>query len=227
MTQKVRIHGEPSASHTDGVPLNIDSSGNLGVNLEAGSVSIGAVTNAVLTAVEDQTTHYLGTKDVALNAIISNSKLAVADSGVVSAIGSIPAFNGVVTNSILTEVANQRAYYIATAPAVASATLQSAATGTGTGTAMTVTGFKMLALSVVSTATSVTLDFEANVDTSNYMTGVAVTDIQGVDWVGSITLGAGTYIYQFMCAGLTQIQANITAITVGGGSVTVTAQAVA
>ena len=239
MTQKVRIHGEPSASHTDGIPLAINSDGSL--NVSGGSVSgtvkvsdgttptqllaidasgrITAVlssqafTNAVLTNVADTTaTHWLGTKDQALAPCISGNTVAVADSSVVSAVNAIPAFNGVVT------------------PATITATLQNAATGTGTGTAMTVTAYKMVAISVVSTVVgAITYDFEVSVDGTNYMTGINVTDAAGVDWVGSITnTGAGTWVYQFMCAGVAKIQCNITAnAATGGTSVTVKAQAVA
>jgi hypothetical protein len=154
-----------------------------------------AFTNAVLTAVEDQITHYLGVKDVILNA-----------------------------------VEDQRVHYIATASAVTSATLQSAQTSTGVGTAFTVTGQKMVAIQVTSTVVgTITYDFEVSIDGTNFQTGIDAVDMLGADNLGSITqTGAGTWIYQIMCAGITKIQCNITAnAATGGTSVTVTGQAVA
>jgi hypothetical protein len=119
---------------------------------------------------------------------------------------------------------------LATAPAVTSATLQSAQTSTGVGTAFTVTGMKMVAIQVTSTVVgTITYDFEASVDGANFMTGIDAVDMLGADNLGSITqTGAGTWIYQIMCAGITKIQCNITAnAATGGTSVTVTGQAVA
>jgi hypothetical protein len=135
-----------------------------------------------------------------------------------------------VINVALQAIEDQRVHYIATAPAVTSATLQSAQTSTGVGTAFTVTGMKMVAIQVTSTVVgTITYDFEVSVDGTNFMTGIDAVDMLGVDNIGSITqTGAGTWIYQIMCAGITKIQCNITAnAATGGTSVTVTGQAVA
>ena len=165
--------------------------------------------------------------DTVLDNCVSNNKVAVADSSVVTAVGNIPQFNGVTTNTVLTAVENQRTNYLCTAPPVVTTAMQTLSTGAGTGTAMTVTGYKMAALQVTTTATTVTLDFEASVDGTNFMTGIDVTDATGVDYSGSISqTGAGTWVYQFMCAGVAAIQCNITAnAATGGTSVTVTARA--
>jgi hypothetical protein len=135
-----------------------------------------------------------------------------------------------VKSEVLQAIEDQRVHYIATAPAVTSATLQSAQTSTGVGTAFTVTGMKMVAIQVTSTVVgTITYDFEVSVDGANFMTGIDAVDMLGADNLGSITqTGAGTWIYQIMCAGITKIQCNITAnAATGGTSVTVTGQAVA
>jgi len=259
MTQKVTLVKAESPGSPE-IPLNVDSSGNIGVNVESGGSGggsggvvqvsdgttktqylavdangkigvnalpsiTGATTNAVLTAVEDQTTHYLATKDLTLNTLVGVGS-TVPISGSVTATLSSMAF----TNTILTAVEDQRVHYLATAPVVTSATLQSAATGTGVGTAYTITGQKMVAIQVTSTVVgAITYDFEVSVDGTNFMTGIDAVDMLGADNLGSITqTGAGTWIYQIMCAGIAKIQCNITANgATGGTSVTVTAQAVA
>jgi len=178
---------------------NIDTSLNtLFTSTGIKVATLPAISDTVLTAVEDQTTHYLGVKDV-----------------------------------VLTAIEDQTTHYIGVkdvAHAPITGTLQNAATGTGVGTPLTITGQKMVAIQVTSTVVgSITYDFEVSVDGTNFMTGIDAVDMLGADHLGSITqTGAGTWIYQIMCAGIAKIQCNITANgATGGTSVTVTAQAVA
>ena len=191
--------GSTKIKTTPDNPSNLDTSINtLFTTTGIKVATLPDASNAVLTAVKDQTgtyTHWIGVKSEVLQAI-----------------------------------EDQRVHYIATAPAVTSATLQSAQTSTGVGTAFTVTGMKMVAIQVTSTVVgTITYDFEASVDGANFMTGIDAVDMLGADNLGSITqTGAGTWIYQIMCAGITKIQCNITAnAATGGTSVTVTGQAVA
>ena len=262
MTQRVSLVKAESPGSPE-IPLNVDSSGNIGVNVESGGSGggsggvvqvsdgttktqllavdangkigvnalpaiTGATTNAVLTAVEDQTTHYLATKDLTLNTLVGVGS-TVPISGSVTATLSSMAF----TNTILTAVEDQTTHYLATkdvGKVPITGTLQNAATGTGVGTPLTISGMKMVAIQVTSTVVgSITYDFEVSVDGTNFMTGIDAVDMLGVDNIGSISqTGAGTWIYQIMCAGIAKIQCNITANgATGGTSVTVTAQAVA
>jgi len=142
MTQKVTLVKAESPGSPE-IPLNVDSSGNIGVNVESGGSGggsggvvqvsdgttktqylavdangkigvnalpsiTGATTNAVLTAVEDQTTHYLATKDLTLNTLVGVGS-TVPISGSVTATLSSMAF----TNTILTAVEDQLADYLA------------------------------------------------------------------------------------------------------------------
>jgi hypothetical protein len=108
-----------------------------------------------------------------------------------------------------------------------SGTLQSAAVATGVGTPLVVTGCKVAAIQVISTATSFTLDIEATVDGTNYVGSLAVlpaTDATQLTYVTSISASG---LFSLVCAGFSKIQANITAVVGGPGSVTVKAIAVA
>jgi len=211
MTQKVSLVRAESPGNPE-IPLNVDSSGNIGVNVESGGSGGGS---GGVVQVSD------GTTKTQLLAVDANGKIGV---------NALPAITGATTNAVLTAVEDQTTHYLATAPHVTTATLQNAATGTGVGTAFTVTGMKMVAIQVTSTVVgSITYDFEVSVDGTNFMTGIDATDMLGADNLGSITqTGAGTWIYQIMCAGITKIQCNITAnAATGGTNVTVTGQAVA
>jgi hypothetical protein len=104
--------------------------------------------------------------------------------------------------------------------------------GQSYGTAMNVTGYKMLALSVVcSTSPAITgtatLSFEASIDGTNYVPLVDVTDITSGSDATSVTLATSLNNgYQLMCAGFKSVRINVT--TGGGtGTVTVFARAVA
>jgi hypothetical protein len=108
-----------------------------------------------------------------------------------------------------------------------SGVLQLAAVGTGVGTPLNVAGFKVVMIQVLSTATSFTMDIEGSVDGSNYVASCAVlpvTDATQTTYVVSISTAG---IYSLVCAGFKTIQANISAITPGPGTVTIKATAVA
>ena len=214
MTQKVTLVKAESPGSPE-IPLNVDSSGNIGVNVESGGSGGGS---GGVVQVSDGTTktQYL--------AVDANGKIGV---------NALPSITGATTNAVLTAVEDQTTHYLATkdvGKVPITGTLQNAATGTGVGTPLTISGMKMVAIQVTSTVVgSITYDFEVSVDGTNFMTGIDAVDMLGVDNIGSISqTGAGTWIYQIMCAGITKIQCNITAnAATGGTSVTVTGQAVA
>jgi hypothetical protein len=214
MTQRVTLVKAESPGSPE-IPLNVDSSGNIGVNVESGGSGGGS---GGVVQVSDGTTktQYL--------AVDANGKIGV---------NALPSITGATTNAVLTAVEDQTTHYLATkdvGKVPITGTLQNAATGTGVGTPLTISGMKMVAIQVTSTVVgSITYDFEVSVDGTNFMTGIDAVDMLGVDNIGSISqTGAGTWIYQIMCAGITKIQCNITAnAATGGTSVTVTGQAVA
>ena len=214
MTQRVTLVKAESPGSPE-IPLNVDSSGNIGVNVESGGSGGGS---GGVVQVSD------GTTKTQLLAVDANGKIGV---------NALPAITGATTNAVLTAVEDQTTHYLATkdvGKVPITGTLQNAATGTGVGTPLTISGMKMVAIQVTSTVVgSITYDFEVSVDGTNFMTGIDAVDMLGVDNIGSISqTGAGTWIYQIMCAGITKIQCNITAnAATGGTSVTVTAQAVA
>ena len=214
MTQRVTLVKAESPGSPE-IPLNVDSSGNIGVNVESGGSGGGS---GGVVQVSD------GTTKTQLLAVDANGKIGV---------NALPAITGATTNAVLTAVEDQTTHYLATkdvGKVPITGTLQNAATGTGVGTPLTISGMKMVAIQVTSTVVgSITYDFEVSVDGTNFMTGIDAVDMLGVDNIGSITqTGAGTWIYQIMCAGIKKIQCNITAnAATGGTSVTVTAQAVA
>ena len=214
MTQRVTLVKAESPGSPE-IPLNVDSSGNIGVNVESGGSGGGS---GGVVQVSDGTTktQYL--------AVDANGKIGV---------NALPSITGATTNAVLTAVEDQTTHYLATkdvGKVPITGTLQNAATGTGVGTPLTISGMKMVAIQVTSTVVgSITYDFEVSVDGTNFMTGIDAVDMLGVDNIGSISqTGAGTWIYQIMCAGIAKIQCNITAnAATGGTSVTVTGQAVA
>jgi hypothetical protein len=214
MTQRVTLVKAESPGSPE-IPLNVDSSGNIGVNVESGGSGGGS---GGVVQVSD------GTTKTQLLAVDANGKIGV---------NALPSITGATTNAVLTAVEDQTTHYLATkdvGKVPITGTLQNAATGTGVGTPLTISGMKMVAIQVTSTVVgSITYDFEVSVDGTNFMTGIDAVDMLGVDNIGSISqTGAGTWIYQIMCAGITKIQCNITAnAATGGTSVTVTAQAVA
>jgi hypothetical protein len=214
MTQRVSLVKAESPGSPE-IPLNVDSSGNIGVNVESGGSGGGS---GGVVQVSD------GTTKTQLLAVDANGKIGV---------NALPSITGATTNAVLTAVEDQTTHYLATkdvGKVPITGTLQNAATGTGVGTPLTISGMKMVAIQVTSTVVgSITYDFEVSVDGTNFMTGIDATDMLGADNLGSITqTGAGTWIYQIMCAGITKIQCNITAnAATGGTSVTVTGQAVA
>jgi hypothetical protein len=197
----VSIASMPSTAVTNTGLSNIDTSLNtLFTSTGIKVATLPAISDTVLTAVEDQTTHYLGVKDVVLTAIEDTTThyIGVKD--------------------------------VAHAPITG--TLQNAATGTGVGTPLTITGMKVVSFQVVSAAgtTSFTIDFEASVDGTNFVPSVVVTDDTDATQA-NITSVSGTasynHIFTYICAGKAKVQANISAITPGTGSVTVKAIAVA
>jgi hypothetical protein len=214
MTQRVTLVKAESPGSPE-IPLNVDSSGNIGVNVESGGSGGGS---GGVVQVSD------GTTKTQLLAVDANGKIGV---------NALPSITGATTNAVLTAVEDQTTHYLATkdvGKVPITGTLQNAATGTGVGTPLTISGMKMVAIQVTSTVVgSITYDFEVSVDGTNFMTGIDAVDMLGVDNIGSISqTGAGTWIYQIMCAGIAKIQCNITANgATGGTSVTVTAQAVA
>ena len=268
MTQRVTLVKAESPGSPE-IPLNVDSSGNIGVNVESGGSGGGS---GGVVQVSDGTTktQYLavdangkigvnalpsitGAVTTDVGAIISGSKLpvsiasmpstAVTNTGlsnIDTSLNTLFTSTGIkiaswpaISDTVLTAVEDQTTHYLGVkdvAHAPITGTLQNAATGTGVGTPLTISGMKMVAIQVTSTVVgSITYDFEVSVDGTNFMTGIDATDMLGADNLGSITqTGAGTWIYQIMCAGITKIQCNITAnAATGGTSVTVTGQAVA
>ena len=209
----VSIASMPSTAVTNTGLSNIDTSLNTlftstGIKIASWPASVG-VTNTGLSNI-----------DTSLNTLFTSTGIKVA---------TLPA----ISDTVLTAVEDQTTHYLGVkdvAHAPITGTLQNAATGTGVGTPLTISGMKMVAIQVTSTVVgSITYDFEVSVDGTNFMTGIDATDMLGADNLGSITqTGAGTWIYQIMCAGITKIQCNITAnAATGGTSVTVTGQAVA
>lgn len=203
MTQRVTLVKAESPGSPE-IPLNVDSSGNIGVNVESGGSGGGS---GGVVQVSDGTTktQYL--------AVDANGKIGV---------NALPSITGATTNAVLTAVEDQTTHYLATkdvGKVPITGTLQNAATGTGVGTPLTISGMKMVAIQVTSTVVgSITYDFEVSVDGTNFMTGIDAVDMLGVDNIGSISqTGAGTWIYQIMCAGITKIQCNITANAATGG----------
>lgn len=192
MTQRVTLVKAESPGSPE-IPLNVDSSGNIGVNVESGGSGGGS---GGVVQVSDGTTktQYL--------AVDANGKIGV---------NALPSITGATTNAVLTAVEDQTTHYLATkdvGKVPITGTLQNAATGTGVGTPLTISGMKMVAIQVTSTVVgSITYDFEVSVDGTNFMTGIDAVDMLGVDNIGSISqTGAGTWIYQIMCAGITKIQ---------------------
>jgi len=241
MTQRVTLVSLDTNNKES--PLNVDASGNLGVNLE-GELAVGELK---LAAADPGLVALLAGLVGPVGASSKNftDLYTLATSGSGFKIGTLPNITiqntsfGVsslpdCTNAVLTAVKDQRTDYLATSPAVSAlTTLQNAQTSTGTGEgAMTVTGFKMVAFTVVSTVVgTITYDFEVSVDGTNFTPattgGALVTDHQGIDYIGSISqTGAGTWVYTMMCAGYTKVQCNISANgATAGTSVTVKAQA--
>jgi len=215
----VSIASMPSTAVTNTGLSNIDTSLNtLFTSTGIKVATLPAISDTVLTAVEDQTTHYLGVKDVVLTAIEDQTTHYIG-----------------VKDVVLTAVEDTTTHYIGVkdvAHAPITGTLQNAATGTGVGTPLTITGMKVVSFQVVSAAgtTSFTIDFEASVDGTNFVPSVVVTDDTDATQA-NITSVSGTasynHIFTYICAGKAKVQANISAITPGTGSVTVKAIAVA
>jgi len=216
MTQRVSLVKAESPGSPE-IPLNVDSSGNIGVNVESGGSGGGS---GGVVQVSD------GTTKTQLLAVDANGKIGV---------NALPSITGATTNAVLTAVEDQTTHYLATkdvGKVPITGTLQNAATGTGVGTPLTITGMKVVSFQVVSAAgtTSFTIDFEASVDGTNFVPSVVVTDDTDATQA-NITSVSGTasynHIFTYICAGKAKVQANISAITPGTGSVTVKAIAVA